>query len=26
MTLFTEQGILMNHKVGSTFVIPPAML
>lgn len=26
MTFFTEQGILMNHKVGSTFVIPPAML
>ena len=26
MTFFTEQGTLMNHKVGSTFVIPPAML
>jgi len=26
MTSFTEQGTLMNHKVGSTFVIPPAML
>lgn len=26
MTFFTEQGILMNHKVGNTFVIPPAML
>ncbi|CAN6233502.1 unnamed protein product [Urochloa humidicola] len=26
MTFFTNQGMLMNHKVGSTFVIPPAIL
>ncbi|XP_004953900.2 LOW QUALITY PROTEIN: protein NRT1/ PTR FAMILY 5.9-like [Setaria italica] len=26
MTFFTNHGMLMNHKVGSTFVIPPATL
>lgn len=26
MTFFTKQGMLMDHKIGSAFVIPPAML
>lgn len=26
MTFFTKQGMLMDHRVGAVFVIPPAML
>ncbi|OAY79225.1 Protein NRT1/ PTR FAMILY 5.8 [Ananas comosus] len=26
ITFFTKQGMMMNHRIGSSFVVPPAML